>query len=245
MVFFHGIGIGLWTYTRFLSELKEGKKTGIIAIEYLPVSFRLSPPPLGRAEFIRQMKMILDHHQWDRFAVASHSYGSVQVAHLLRHPTLQPNIDAVVLIDPVNILLHLPSVAFNFTRRIPVRANEWLLWYFASTDPGVARCLGRHFFWRENILWKEDLLKQSAIENRRVHVVLSGQDLITDVSSVARYLETKREPNATSQHPEGVVKVTLFPDLDHAQVFDDAVICSRVVSLTRTCFEKAIDQKEN
>ncbi|GAB0145703.1 hypothetical protein EsHS_00006128 [Epichloe bromicola] len=157
---------------------------------------------------------------------------------MLHSSVLQQRIAAVVLIDPITILLHLPDVAYNFTRRPPKMANEWQLWYFASTDPGVAYSLGRRFFWRDNILWREDLFSdplQSGAERaqlgrRKVAVSLSGRDLIVDTASVTNYLTSKPRiitgddaighPKEYSEVPSDEVDVVVFPLLDHAQVFD-------------------------
>ncbi|KAF5013460.1 hypothetical protein FDECE_536 [Fusarium decemcellulare] len=232
IVFFHGIGIGLWTYTRFLAGLHktEGDKgnVGVIAIEILPISFRLTSAIPDKAEFLSQMTTILDHHCWQNVALVSHSYGSVLTTHMLHTPSFQNRIRSVVLIDPVTIMLHLPNVAYNFTRRKPKMANEWQLWYFASTDPGVALCLGRHFFWRENILWKEELLTSQGDGGikRNVAVTLSGRDLIVDIAAVAEYLEGDAE--------EHKVEVAMFPKLDHAQVFDDTPSRESVVKMVRS-----------
>ncbi|OLN96944.1 hypothetical protein CCHL11_07428 [Colletotrichum chlorophyti] len=202
VVFLHGIGIGLWIYVRFLVEIctkgRDGKGgAAIIALEILPVSFRLTEPPLAKEVFLRQFKTILDHHGCDEFVLVSHSYGSVLTTHAMRCPELQTRIKRAVLIDPVTILLHLPTVAYNFTRRRPKTANEWQLWYFASTDPGVAHCLGRYFFWRESAIWADELsgymtepkyADKGQKRLREVTVCLSGQDLIVDSHAVASYL---------------------------------------------------------
>ncbi|KAK7753011.1 hypothetical protein SLS62_004960 [Diatrype stigma] len=219
VVFLHGIGVGLWTYVSFLSGINEHKvhddnddeQIGIIAIEYLPVSFRLTGAPLSKSEFLEQVTAILEAHGWDRFVLVTHSYGSVLATHMFQSATLGPRIEAAVLIDPVSILLHLPDVAVNFTRRKPQRANEWMLWYFASMDPGVAHCLGRHFFWKDNIVWKEDLVNAieapapstgssetgadlgSARRKRRVAVSLAENDLIVDTLTIAQYLAGDEE----------------------------------------------------
>ncbi|KAI1371832.1 hypothetical protein F4677DRAFT_450012 [Hypoxylon crocopeplum] len=212
VVFLHGIGIGLYTYVPFLKRLnsesgRDGEgQIGIIAIEILPISFRLTAAPLSRPEFLKGIATILDAHGWDRFVLASHSYGTALTTHMLRSEDLVHRIASVVLIDPVTILLHLPDVAYNFTRRRPRDANEWQLWYFASMDPGVAHCLGRHFFWKDNIVWKEELVgvargspaevdgvgdngvRAPARAPRKVAVCLSERDLIVDTLMVARYL---------------------------------------------------------
>ncbi|KAF4120390.1 hypothetical protein GMORB2_3191 [Geosmithia morbida] len=162
VVFFHGIGIGLWTYLRFFCGISKpndnGSSLGVIAIEMLPISFRLTSPLPRQSEFVRQVTNILDYHGWDQVSAVSHSYGSVPTTHIIRSPELKHRVTSVVLLDPVTILLHLPYVAYNFTRRAPSATNEWVLWYFASTDPGVAHCLGRHFFWRHNAVFKRELL---------------------------------------------------------------------------------------
>ncbi|KAL2202959.1 hypothetical protein CC79DRAFT_1325743 [Sarocladium strictum] len=238
LVFFHGIGIGLLVYIEFLAALLKTPSgaddgIGIIVVELLPISFRLTRPPPSRAEFLEQITRVIDSHNWDDFVLASHSYGSVLVTHMLGFPALEKRVHAVVLIDPVTVMLHLPDVAYNFTRRRPREANQWQLWYFASTDPGVAHCLGRHFFWRQNIVWREDLLglasKDQRGSERKVVVSLSGRDLITKPGTIAQYLEA-------GNGQSGEIDVITFPHLDHAQVFDSPAERQQLVALARGCF---------
>lgn len=95
-----------------------------------------------------------------------------------------------------------------------------MLWYFASRDPDVSRTLARHFFWTENILWKDDL------RDRVVAVALSGRDQVVNAEAVRRYLT--REDGSCSDWEEkaywrgggGRLEVLCFPELDHAMVFD-------------------------
>ncbi|KAK1830133.1 Alpha/Beta hydrolase protein [Podospora conica] len=241
ILFFHGIGIGLWPYTRFLSTLTTDPSIGLIALELLPVSARLTAPPLSRSAFVSQVRAILAAHGWDDFVVVSHSYGSVLTTHVLAE--FGHRVRAAVLVDPVSVLLHLPDVAYNFTRRAPRTANEWQLWYFASMDAGVAGTLGRHFFWRENIAWREDLVGEKG--KRKVAVCLAGRDLIVDTRSVARYLagegdfgkQEEGEPfdmglAGNFVAPTGV-EVVWFPGLDHAQVFEGWRERERVVEVVR------------
>ncbi|KAI1771215.1 hypothetical protein F4818DRAFT_450060 [Hypoxylon cercidicola] len=230
VLFLHGIGIGLYTYAAFLTRLNSTPgvqngdgQIGIIATENLPISFRLTGTPLSRLEFLERIATILDAHGWDRFVLASHSYGSVLATHMLRSENLTDRIAAVVLVDPVTILLHLPDVAYNFTRRPPKKANEWQLWYFASMDPGVAYCLGRHFFWKDNIVWKEELLgvaggaptgvvggandrriqTNAARPPRKVAVCLAERDLIVDTPKIAQYLAAAGDEWVVAPGPAG------------------------------------------
>lgn len=239
VLFIHGIGIGLYPYTKFLADLNsvEGLESGgpddqvgIIALEIMPVSFRVTHPALRKDAMCAEIEAIVRHHGWDRFVLVSHSYGTVLSTHLLKTPSIASMIGAVVLIDPVSILLHLPDVAYNFTRRVPSKANEHQLYYFASMDLGVSHTLARHFFWSENVLWQKDL------EGRKVTVCLAGQDLIVNTDAVGRYLSgvPLSDKGRGSEQVDNVydetwkdrpwkgtgTNVLWFDSLDHAQVFD-------------------------
>lgn len=177
VVFIHGIGVGLWPYTPFLNEIgrsrsgsteeeEEHGQIGVLVLEILPITTRLTDPPLRKDEFVKELRTILEVNapEWldnGGFVLVSHSYGSVLTTHAIRDPGLAPHVRGVVLIDPVTLLLHLPNVAYNFTRRPPRTANEWQLWFFASMDVSVAEGLGRHFWWRDNEVWKEELVGRS------------------------------------------------------------------------------------
>jgi hypothetical protein len=105
------------------------------------------------------------------------------------------------------------------TWRKPKRANEWQLHYMASKDLGVAHTLARHFFWSENILWKED------VRGHNVTAVLAGRDLIVDTEKVGAYLsgadEKSKEAGAWKEKPlkGSGLEVVYFPEIDHGQVF--------------------------
>ncbi|KAI0341006.1 alpha/beta-hydrolase [Trametopsis cervina] len=215
LLFLHGVGIGLWPYTPFITELMQNDPdVGIIAVENYPISMRISPPPLSRTEMLEALHIVLSTHGFDKYVVCGHSYGTVVAAHMLRDPMTSQHVAGLVLVDPIPFLLHLPSVAYNFVYRVPRTANEWQLWYFASRDPDIARALSRHFFWAENVLWKDDLKEQ------RVGVVLSGKDQIVDAEEVRRYLTEEETPNETWRSADGRMEVLWYPHLDHAQVFD-------------------------
>jgi pimeloyl-ACP methyl ester carboxylesterase len=185
---------------------------GILAIEILPISMRITSPTLGREATCAAILEILWSFDINLFVLCAHSYGTVIATHMLHCPHLGPRIAGTLLVDPIPFLLHLPSVAFNFMYRHPRTANEWQLWYFASRDADVARSLSRHFFWAENVLWKEEL------DGRRVAVSLSGDDQIVDAESVRRYLTGESEMK--EQWSSGDLEVLFYPGLDHATVFD-------------------------
>nr|POF22361.1 hypothetical protein CFP56_36446 [Quercus suber] len=254
VLFFHGIGVGLYPNAGFIHELdlalnpadsKDDGQVGIMAVEILPISSRLTHAIHTRQEFLEQLVQVLDAHEYKRFVLASHSYGSVLSSNILSHPSLVRRVAASLLIDPVTILLHMPDVAYNFTVRPPKRANEWQLWYFAAKDPGVAYTLGRHFFWSENLLWREQIMEM--VDNgMRVTVSLGSRDLIVDTPAVGKYLmkHTIPDPVVKKDDAGGTrmalesegsgpaedwktrawrgrgLEVLWFEGLDHAQVFD-------------------------
>ncbi|MCJ1276558.1 hypothetical protein MMC21_004364 [Puttea exsequens] len=226
VLFIHGIGIGLYPYVNFLAEvnrtgeLATDDDIGIIALEIMPVSFRLTGSALPPDQMCSQILQILREHGWQKVVLVSHSYGSIISTHLLHDSEAAGYFGPVLLIDPVTILLHLPDVAYNFTCRPPKSGPEYQLWYFASMDQSVARTLGRHFFWSLNVLWKHDLM------DRAVTVSLAGKDLIVNTEAVGRYLTNDGLSSAENgdykvrQWRGQGLDILWFKELDHAQVFD-------------------------
>jgi len=202
VVFLHGIGVGLHPYIDFLHELdgalnsKYGQddKVGILSIEVLQISSRLTHAILTRDDSLAQITQILDSHGFKRFVLLSHSYGSVFSTHVLTDSAMASRVAATLFVDPVTILLHMPDVAYNFTVRKPRHANEWQLWYFASKDPGVAETLGRHFFWSQNVLWR-DRIMELVEGGMRMTASLASRDLIVDTEAVGRYLLAYEMPD--------------------------------------------------
>lgn len=149
IVFFHGIGVGLYPYMQLLKEVNQGRrdedgKIGILAVEVLAISSRIATPVLRKEDICQQLRFILDHHGFEKFVLVSHSlvipsirltrathityrYGSVISTYLLRTPDLARRISSVILVDPISILLHEPDVVYNF-----VTAS--LSAFIASTD---------------------------------------------------------------------------------------------------------------
>lgn len=224
VLFIHGIGIGLYPYVKVLAQINKTRNCihddgdiGVIAVEIMPISFRITHAALGKTQMCNEILSILRKHGWEKVVLVSHSYGSVVSTHLLQSVGASQFIGPALFIDPVSFLLHLPNVAYNFTCRKPARANEHQLYYFASMDMGVAHTLSRHFFWSENILWRHE------IDSRPVTVVLSGKDLIVDTEAVGRYLAQADHSAQAWKHREWTgqgLDIVWLAELDHAQVFD-------------------------
>lgn len=244
ILFIHGIGIGLYPYCRFLAALRRSGRTtdgqiGIIAIEIPQISSRLTGVLPSQHKLCADIEVILDRHGLSRFVLATHSFGSVVAANMLKHPDLSGRIGPMLFTDPVCFLLQLPDVAYNFTRRKPQLANEYQLRYFASTDLLIAHSLARKFYWAENVLWKQDL------RGRNVTVALSAKDIIVPTTAIARYLRENdsdsgmsRAVDAVHAHegdswdPEGL-SLLWYPDCDHAQMFDRPRKFARLVDVLK------------
>ncbi|KAL0253398.1 hypothetical protein SLS55_010377 [Diplodia seriata] len=75
ILFVHGIGIGLYPYVNFLSEInatsrrKGSGDIGIIAIEIMPISFRITSPALRKEEMCAEIDRIVEAHGWDKFVL--------------------------------------------------------------------------------------------------------------------------------------------------------------------------------
>ncbi|KAF7353808.1 AB hydrolase-1 domain-containing protein [Mycena venus] len=176
ILFLHGIGIGLHPYVPLFREILRADPTqSLILVEFLPVSFRMAGPMPPRRTTLEAINTILEDLHINKVTLAAHSYGTFLAGHIVSPPpnaastgdpalALSRKVAALVLIDPIPFLLHLPTVAHNFLYREPGRhrANEWQLWYFASRDLHVARVLGRCFFWEEGCIWREDLRRFSS-----------------------------------------------------------------------------------
>lgn len=210
VVIIHGLGIGLIPYQFWMATIP--KDVGVIAVEMLPISTRITSqvlPPTSElcqsvATITAQMRK-KDPTAWNDFVLVTSSYGTMLVKGLVEHPDFGPHISGNVLCDPVALLLHLPDVAYNFTRRTPGRsrrgrpgrANEWEITWASATEAGTAYSLARRFCWRECALWREDLIRSMRdAENgqylsskfMRTTVIQGGEDCIAAAKNVAAYV---------------------------------------------------------
>lgn len=238
ILYIHGIGIGLFTYTNFFADiLHKNQKSdpnnqiGVIAIEIMPISFRITAQTLQREEMVRQITQILRHHGWiddehnrqQKFVLAGNSYGTIVANYLLHHSKLLPNIGPVILIDPIAVWVHMGDIAYNFTAKPPKSASERELHYFACTDMGAAHAVTRRFVWTENVLWKHEMV------GRKFAFVLSGKDIILDAGRCRKHLlhgQAEIERSSIGQVTGAEVikadnlEILWFKNLNHAEVFE-------------------------
>lgn len=80
ILFIHGIGIGLYPYINFLADLNAGDnedapdgEVGIIAIEVMSISSRITAEAMTKEEMSKEIQHILEGHGWQRVVLVSHS----------------------------------------------------------------------------------------------------------------------------------------------------------------------------
>ncbi|EFX01894.1 alpha beta hydrolase fold family [Grosmannia clavigera kw1407] len=251
VLFIHGIGAGLRTYIGFLADfiaadVAADGQTGVIALELMPISMRVTREMLPREEMLAEILAILDHHGWDRFAVMGHSYGTILATHLLQHLESGGRVGPLLLVDPVTFSMQWGDIPYNFIYRQPHKASEWQLHYFASTDMGAAHSITRRFDWTVNVLWREEL------KGRTVTVVLAGRDIILDTRALQSYLAADEElsphvfdakdlPASGRRDAREGLDIVWYDDLNHAEVFESAAAWRPLVPILHSYCEVAYE----
>lgn len=178
VVLIHGLGVGITPYLRFIRMLGRSRECFVIELpEVSQACCELVLPPKEMADALHEM---LKAHGHDKAVFLAHSYGTFVmswVLHFRRHIVAR-----TVLLDPVALLLAQPDVAYNFLYRHPDNPMLKVVANFVRWELFSAHVLMRHFYWQQNVLWKEDLPPDSL-------VVMSSHDDICNAHYIRRYLE--------------------------------------------------------
>ncbi|KAK8034227.1 hypothetical protein PG993_009222 [Apiospora rasikravindrae] len=221
VLFVHGIGIGVPTYMTWLPSIP--KDIGVVAIEIINASNRICPEGVRPSVFARAVAQILRQQAIDDFVFVSHSYGTFMARPLLEHPEVGPKMNSMMLCDPVAILMHLPNVAYNITRRVGVTTPEIEIDFGAGRDPMIAHTVCRRLHWPEHILFREDMA------GRRTTAVVAGRDCVLDGPAVASYMYYGKVDQTSYADLEelgktwdtwtgrGDIELMYLPDRDHGQ----------------------------
>ena len=101
---------------------------------------------------MREIGDIITQRNLTDCVFVGNSYGTFFTRLFLEPSYLNSRMYSIIMLDPVAVLLHLPALPYNFTRRKPVEANELQLWWAAQTDPDITFTLRRRFCWREHVV---------------------------------------------------------------------------------------------
>jgi len=231
LVFISGIGIGLVSYEKFISQLSADNRD-ILLFDLPEISLRWTPKlqhethsPLETAQTVGEIVRGCVKGEKGAHAVA-HSFGCVVIQWLLRLNTAPtPIASSVTMVDPVCFLLISPSVAQHFCYRQPKNFLDELVDYFVAREIGVNNALHRHFQWKINALDPNMLPEESA-------VILSELDSYVPSLHVERMLRKMR--------PD--VKVKVLKRMFHSEFqikgegFQTATTMSKLVDITKKSF---------
>jgi hypothetical protein len=144
LVFFHGIGIGLFPYIRLvLAMVAKFPNRTIILFEKTSISMRLDRTLLLPEEYAQLIHFKLKEARIEKIVVVGHSLGTICIRWIdYYYPDI---IQSRIFIDPVCFSLWTHDIAQNFMYRSPNKIRHYLLKYFASMEPGISLYLRRYF----------------------------------------------------------------------------------------------------
>ncbi|KAJ3305092.1 hypothetical protein HDV03_002019 [Kappamyces sp. JEL0829] len=212
LVFFHGIGVGLFPYVRLVLAMRARfPDRTIILFEKSSISMRLSCSHLLPEDYARKIKDRLVEMDIHNVVVCGHSMGTVVICWLDHfYPGL---IHGRLYLDPICFSLWTHDIAINFVYRKPGYLRHYLLKYIASLEPGIALYIRRYFVWHQNTYFSAGLPTNCKI-------YLSENDDIVNTPYVSSYLERhphsdrSHEISAGVRHGELLLSGNLTPLLD-------------------------------
>ena len=123
-----------------------------------------------------------------------------------------------------------------------------MLYYFSSQDMMISHTLARHLFWKEHILFKEDVPLGIPLT-----VTLSGQDLIVPTKAVWDYLtdtpmrmgDDNERSKVDSEWEKGRLKLLWFGEFNHADLFNSKGARREMAKIIRRQCEKSTSAFQN
>lgn len=207
IVFCHGLGVGVLPYVQFIMDiLKVDPGREVFLINLPNISMQPNTYVHSSETLVHDICKMLQAWSVDSAHFIGHSFGSCVMSYVLKSPEGRKRVAAATFIDPVTFLLCRPDVAYNFMYRRPSTATQLLIKYFLSQELYIAHSLSRHFFWKDCMLWEEQLTAPT-------NVILSKLDSIVPSERVHGYL-TRVQPQT-----ENLKEVVMFPDIGHAESF--------------------------
>lgn len=155
--------------------------------------------------------IVQQHSESGTVLVAGHSYGSVPAAWMcLEMPQSVANL---ILLDPVSVLLALPTVVRSFLYNAGSNWMGNLIQLGAASEVGIAYTLRRHFHWYNQCLFASDLGRVG-----RTLLVLAENDVIVPTSQVREHLESSKVS----------ADVVWLPDFHHAQLLFSSSVRAKI-----------------
>ncbi|KAI8848488.1 hypothetical protein BC829DRAFT_417631 [Chytridium lagenaria] len=186
IVFFHGIGGGLFSYIGFIYRILSANRNRAIFLVELPyVSMRLVDHVPSMQQTVHEVEDMLHHHGFPQAFFIGHSLGTAVTAWMMNNSKV---VAGSALLDPIVFKTYHPSLAYNFVYRHPgkntakILSNEYLMHWLVGRELYISYFISRHFCWHQNVMWPEDLPKNH-------FVVVSSKDQLIDGDTVVSYLK--------------------------------------------------------
>ena len=101
LVFFHGIGPGLWIYFPILKHLSGNRACLYVELRHANTTLSLTVPHW--TTMIKAVEEMTDRQGIDEYCAAGHSFGSVVAGWVARE--MPHRVKQLVLLDPICLLL--------------------------------------------------------------------------------------------------------------------------------------------
>jgi pimeloyl-ACP methyl ester carboxylesterase len=201
IVFFHGIGIGITPYLRFVhSIVATYPDRTLILFEMSSVAMQLKLNHMLPEDCAKIYYQELQSLKIDRISAIGHSLGTISMCWLDRfYPHL---IESRIYIDPVCFSLWTHHIARNFVYRSPEKTVHYLFKYLVAMEPGIALYLRRYFVWHQNTYYSSNLPLNAKI-------YLSESDDVVNSEYISNYLD---------RFPHGTRSYTIIPAMKHGQM---------------------------
>ena len=170
----------------------------MIDVPEICMRFPSASPIFSKVQFLDAIKSVFAQHQVDAASFIAHSFGTFWLAWLVNDaPEL---VDGAYFSDPVCFLLSEADVCFNFLYRHPNNFFQWVVWYYAGRETGIATVLCRHFNWYDNVLFADKL-------PFKARVWIGGGDEVIHPPLLSAYLDKHHVDYKwrSGQHHGGII----------------------------------------
>jgi len=237
LCFMHGVGIGqAATVAAMPGMIREfGDDSAIILPEYDSISMVAGGevPPSREAVVAAVAQMIDDAWEGGDATFVSHSWGSVQLAWLLK--VAPERVGAALFLDPICFLLHLPNVCYAFAYQTAWwHAPSVLRQYAGASELGLANTIHRHFCWHENALYLEEI-PAKLLDEGRVRVVMGSEDSLVPAEKIQEYLTQWDESRR--------VRTMLVRGFDHVEWASSAAVVQEVLQMLKVMHQPGQQQR--
>ena len=200
VVFFHGVSFGILPYLRLLRRICSKRPCAIPEAPFISMTLRFATDSgvgIGGA-----IERLLDAQGWDRVILGGHSFGSVH-AWWVRRALGPSRVAGVALLDPIGPLLFDSKVCHRFVYQTPRKLLEWIVYYSARSEVGIAHFMRRHFWWYNIVIFPDEMPGVETL------IGLSTRDEIVPAVPMHRMLARVRDkareraPGAAESPPLG------------------------------------------